>query len=194
MSEMKHDFAVSVCYTTIFSVLICITHLAVTYFSPHETADLVSGAYRLLCCLLLWLSCHRRKLDIFSGFVMGLLSLHGVYKLAADISILTRGVGFSPLLTVLSAICHFSEAILFMLLLLTCVTRGRKKFYFVPKFLAVVVILSVFLMALEIREDLIGLLFGIIYAAFAYIPEGVNILAAFAITPTRPAPAPSYDH
>ena len=210
MLKMKRNFANTASILSIISILITLLGIGVMLFaqlrysvlsSGSMIANLLPSVVQLVAIILLCVCCFRRDLGVLPGVTMGLFSLYYLYTVVRDIIILIGGTSPTPLLTALYAICYLAEAVLYALLLLTCVTGGQKKFSFVPKCFIATTVLGGILLAIgnvpagEGLDDAIPyLLIGLFSAAFASIPDLAIIFTARAINGAMAdhVPAPYY--
>ena len=203
MLKMKRNFATTAGALAILISLVLVLGIVATILTqyiysrpPISTviASLLPIVYFGLCFLLMTVCCFRRKLGIFSGIVMGLVALYYLWSLVQNIIGLIGGTTTSPLLTSFYALCHLISAGLFVLLLLTCVTDGRKKFSFVPAGTVAVTVLNAVLVVVDLLPQgadfsaLSGadLFLFIFVTVFSSIPHLISLFMALAINGAQP--------
>jgi len=206
MRKMKSGFAVAAAILAIVNVLFTIFSTASLLFTYSQygisiTAGVLApNVISIVIFILLAVCCFRRKLGIFPGIVLGLIGLYALYGTVSNAILLASGLSVSPISTVLYLITNLLRAVCSVLLLVSCFTKGEKKFSFVPIGFVVEAVLGAAASAVSLLSTsggfsnaggavLITLIFTVI---FSIIGQLMYIFVALAINGSRADHVPPY--
>ena len=139
MRKMKSGFAIAAAILAVIAALFGIFSV-ITTFIPDSYSSLpmsvklsllVPNIISIVFSILLAVCCFRRKVDVLPGVAMGLFALNALYAVGTNAVSLFNGI--TPIyIVLLYLVTALLNTALFVLMAVSCFTKGKKTFGFAP--------------------------------------------------------------